>query len=201
IEDSDLVQEEIDLFPGPDDLIPPGVENDDSEDEDNSTFFPANESSILDPSSPRPPPEPPDVCLNFEPNTAMKNDFVKLNEDFNQGMDIAKIARKQSKPDKHGHGNGRAHKELGVSTKRGNSNWQRGLVIRGLSKDMAQGNVIKGFHCTKGHITDCHTGNPCAHQNNPRAKNRDPMIGKIQGQGFMGTSNKLQDLEASLKAI
>ncbi|GJT68663.1 hypothetical protein Tco_1020143 [Tanacetum coccineum] len=36
---------------------------------------------------------------------------------------------------------------------------------------------------------------------NPTVKNRDPMIGKIQGQGFMGTSNKLQDLEASLKAI
>ncbi|GJV93243.1 hypothetical protein Tco_1541056 [Tanacetum coccineum] len=83
--DSDSLIEEIDLFPGPDDLTPPGVENDDSEDEDNSTFFPENESSILDPSSPRPPPEPPDVCLNFEPNTAMRNDFVKLNEDFNQG--------------------------------------------------------------------------------------------------------------------
>ncbi|GJZ17638.1 reverse transcriptase domain-containing protein [Tanacetum coccineum] len=61
IEDSDHVQEEIDLFPDPDDLIPPGVENDDSEDEDNSTFFPENESSILDPSSPRTPPELPDV--------------------------------------------------------------------------------------------------------------------------------------------
>ncbi|GJT06699.1 hypothetical protein Tco_0841161 [Tanacetum coccineum] len=36
---------------------------------------------------------------------------------------------------------------------------------------------------------------------NPTVKNRDPMIGKIQGQGFMGASNKLQDLEASLKAI
>ncbi|GKE79472.1 hypothetical protein Tco_1545592, partial [Tanacetum coccineum] len=33
----------------------------------------------LDPSLPRPPPEPPDVCFNIEPDTAMKND-----EDFNQ---------------------------------------------------------------------------------------------------------------------
>ncbi|GKA33642.1 reverse transcriptase domain-containing protein, partial [Tanacetum coccineum] len=80
VEDSDPVQEEIDIFLVPDDLIPPGVENDDSEDEDNSTFLPENESSILEPSSPRPPPEPPDVCLNFKPDTAMKND-----EDFNQG--------------------------------------------------------------------------------------------------------------------
>ncbi|GKA40885.1 hypothetical protein Tco_0733478 [Tanacetum coccineum] len=79
VEDSEPVQEEIDIFLVPDDLIPPGVENDDSEDEDNSTFLPENESSILEPSSPRPPPEPPDVCLYFKPDTAMKN------EDFNQG--------------------------------------------------------------------------------------------------------------------
>ncbi|GJW12344.1 reverse transcriptase domain-containing protein [Tanacetum coccineum] len=35
IEESNPVQEEIDIFLVPDDLIPPGVENDDSEDEDN----------------------------------------------------------------------------------------------------------------------------------------------------------------------
>ncbi|GJR83408.1 hypothetical protein Tco_0154193 [Tanacetum coccineum] len=79
IEDSEPIQEEIDIFLVLDDLIPLGVENDDSEDEDNSTFFPENESSILEPSSPHPPSEPPDVCLNFKPDTAMKN------EDFNQG--------------------------------------------------------------------------------------------------------------------
>ncbi|GKC31621.1 hypothetical protein Tco_1038915, partial [Tanacetum coccineum] len=87
VEDSDSVQEEIDIFLVPGDLIPPGVENDDSEDEDNSTFLPENESSILEPSSPRPPPEPPDVCLNFKPDTAMKNDeeiVLSLNvEDVN----------------------------------------------------------------------------------------------------------------------
>ncbi|GKF76786.1 hypothetical protein Tco_0229256 [Tanacetum coccineum] len=83
-EDSDPVQEEIDIFLVPDDLIPPGVENDDSEDDDNSTFLPEHESPNLDHhdnlSSPRPPPEPPDVFLNFKPDTAIKND-----EDFNQG--------------------------------------------------------------------------------------------------------------------
>ncbi|GKC26472.1 hypothetical protein Tco_1033766 [Tanacetum coccineum] len=77
VENSD--PEEIDIFLVPGDLIPPGVENDDSEDEDNSTFLPEHESPNLDhqdnPSSPRPPPEPPDVCLNFKPDTAMKNDF------------------------------------------------------------------------------------------------------------------------------
>ncbi|GJU59231.1 hypothetical protein Tco_1236997 [Tanacetum coccineum] len=77
VEDSDPVQEEIDIFLILDDLIPPGVDNDDSEDEDNEL---PNLDHQDNPSSPRPLPEPPDVCLNFKPNTAMKND-----EDFNQG--------------------------------------------------------------------------------------------------------------------
>ncbi|GKE70552.1 hypothetical protein Tco_1528624, partial [Tanacetum coccineum] len=83
-EDNDPVQEDIDIFLVSGDLIPLGVKNDDCEDEDNSTFLPEHESPNLDhqdnPSAPRPPPEPPDVCLNFKPDTAMKND-----EDFNQG--------------------------------------------------------------------------------------------------------------------
>ncbi|GKA32147.1 hypothetical protein Tco_0718514 [Tanacetum coccineum] len=77
------VQEEIDIFPG--DLIPPGVENDDSEDEDNSTFLPEHESPNLDhqdnPSAPRPPPEPPDVKIRLEPDTAMINNFDVLNKE------------------------------------------------------------------------------------------------------------------------
>ncbi|GJW66055.1 reverse transcriptase domain-containing protein [Tanacetum coccineum] len=93
VEDSEPVQEEIDLFLVPDDLIPPGVENDDSEDEDNSTFLPENELSILEPSSPRPPPEPPDVCLNFKPDTAMKKD-----EDFNQGEIVLSLNVKDVNP-------------------------------------------------------------------------------------------------------
>ncbi|GJU84861.1 reverse transcriptase domain-containing protein [Tanacetum coccineum] len=84
VEDSDPVQEEIDIFLVPDDLIPPGVENDDSEDEDNEL---PNLDHQDNPSSPRPPPEPPDVCLNFKPDTAMKNDeeiVLSLNvEDVN----------------------------------------------------------------------------------------------------------------------
>ncbi|GKF55817.1 hypothetical protein Tco_0166157, partial [Tanacetum coccineum] len=71
VEDNDPVQEEINIFLVPDDVIPLGVENDDSEDE-------YNELPNLDhqdtPSSPRPSPEPPDICLNFKPDTAMKND-------------------------------------------------------------------------------------------------------------------------------
>ncbi|GJX11792.1 reverse transcriptase domain-containing protein [Tanacetum coccineum] len=37
---------------------------------------------LKEPSSPHPPPEPPDVCMRFKPILAMKNDFVKPNEDF-----------------------------------------------------------------------------------------------------------------------
>ncbi|GKD32745.1 hypothetical protein Tco_1248254 [Tanacetum coccineum] len=39
VEDSDALREEINIFPGPDDSIPPGIESDDydSEDDDNST--------------------------------------------------------------------------------------------------------------------------------------------------------------------
>ncbi|GJU11870.1 hypothetical protein Tco_1134266 [Tanacetum coccineum] len=76
VEDSDPVQEEIDIFLVPDDLIPPGVENDDSEDKDIKL---PNLDHQDNPSSPRPPPEPPDVCLNFKPATTMND------EDFNQG--------------------------------------------------------------------------------------------------------------------
>ncbi|GJT80961.1 reverse transcriptase domain-containing protein [Tanacetum coccineum] len=75
IEDSDPVQEEIDIFLVPDDLIPPGVENDDSENEDNEL---PNLDHQDNPLSPRPLPEPPDVCLNSKPATAMRS------EDFNQ---------------------------------------------------------------------------------------------------------------------
>ncbi|GJU23902.1 reverse transcriptase domain-containing protein [Tanacetum coccineum] len=85
VEDSDPVQEEIDIFLVPGDLIPPGVENDDSEDEDNSTFLPDHELPNLDhqdnPSAPRPPPEPPDVKIRLEPDTAVINNFDVLNKD------------------------------------------------------------------------------------------------------------------------
>ncbi|GKD85697.1 hypothetical protein Tco_1356851 [Tanacetum coccineum] len=82
VEDSDPIQEESDIFLAPGDLIPLGVENDDSEDEDNSTFLPEHESPNLDhqdnPSAPRPLLEPPDVKIRLEPDTAMINNFDVL---------------------------------------------------------------------------------------------------------------------------
>ncbi|GJZ03040.1 hypothetical protein Tco_0521001 [Tanacetum coccineum] len=83
--DSDPVQEEIDVFLVPNDLIPPSIENDDSEDVDNSTFLPNHELPNLDhqdnPSSPRPPLEPPDVKIRLEPDTAVINNFDVLNKE------------------------------------------------------------------------------------------------------------------------
>ncbi|GKC35707.1 hypothetical protein Tco_1048091 [Tanacetum coccineum] len=90
VEDSDSLMEEIDLFLAFDDLMPPGIENDDHDSEgdirfreellrNNSPPFPKNESFSLDhfddPSFPRPPLEPPDVeiCFNFEPDAG---DFI-----------------------------------------------------------------------------------------------------------------------------
>ncbi|GKF53627.1 hypothetical protein Tco_0160537, partial [Tanacetum coccineum] len=68
VEDSEPVQEEIDIFLVPDDLIPPGVENDDSEDEDNEL---PNLDHQDDPSILRPPPEPPDVEKCFDPEAGI----------------------------------------------------------------------------------------------------------------------------------
>ncbi|GKB68994.1 hypothetical protein Tco_0930406 [Tanacetum coccineum] len=68
VKDSEPVQEEIDIFLVPDDLIPPGVENDDSEDEDNEL---PNVDHQDDPSIPRPPPEPPYVEKCFEPEAGI----------------------------------------------------------------------------------------------------------------------------------
>ncbi|GKE85865.1 hypothetical protein Tco_1559607 [Tanacetum coccineum] len=96
VEDSDPIQEEIDIFTGSDGLMQPGIENDDYDSEGDIRFLeelpnnnpiplPENESPNLDhqdnPSTPLPPPEPPDVEIRFEPDTAMMNNFDVLNKD------------------------------------------------------------------------------------------------------------------------
>ncbi|GKB11735.1 hypothetical protein Tco_0845658, partial [Tanacetum coccineum] len=98
VADSDSLMEEIDLFLASDDSMPPGNEDDDYDSEGDIRFLdellsndspplPENESSNLDhfndPSSPRPPPELPDVeiCFDFEPDTPVINNFDELNED------------------------------------------------------------------------------------------------------------------------
>nr|GEY41295.1 hypothetical protein [Tanacetum cinerariifolium] len=81
IQDSDLQQEEIDVVTETDDVLPPGVENDDSDGEidavddlrvDNSIqnfkheFFESEDFDFDNPSVPLPPPEPPDEEFDFE---------------------------------------------------------------------------------------------------------------------------------------
>nr|GFA92948.1 hypothetical protein [Tanacetum cinerariifolium] len=86
IKDSDSQIEEIDLFLDTDELMPPGIKNDNYDSEGDIHFLeellsndtpplPENESSKFDhhadPSFPRPPPKPPDVEIfsDFEPDT------------------------------------------------------------------------------------------------------------------------------------
>nr|GEZ36493.1 hypothetical protein [Tanacetum cinerariifolium] len=81
VEGSDSHMDEIDLFLATDDLMPPGIENEDYDSEGDIHFLeellsndplplPENESSNFDhnddPSFPRPPPKPPDVEVFFD---------------------------------------------------------------------------------------------------------------------------------------
>nr|GEV21310.1 hypothetical protein [Tanacetum cinerariifolium] len=103
VEDGDSLREEIDIFTGTDDLMPPGIESDDYDSEGDIYFLEEllvndsislheNESSNFDhhddPLFPRPPPEPPDVefFFDFEPNSgeliaAVMSNIDELNED------------------------------------------------------------------------------------------------------------------------
>ncbi|GKF69340.1 hypothetical protein Tco_0202397, partial [Tanacetum coccineum] len=87
VEDSDPAQEEIDIFLIPDDLIPPGVENDDSEDEDNEL---PNLDHQDDPSIPSPPPELPDVekCLKPEAGILITKVFKGVSKPHDFMADI-----------------------------------------------------------------------------------------------------------------
>nr|GEV68954.1 hypothetical protein [Tanacetum cinerariifolium] len=86
VEDTDSQIEVIDLSLDTDDFMPSGIENDDYDSEgfihflkeslsNDPLFLPKNESSSLDhrddPSFSRPPPEPPDVFVDFEPDTGV----------------------------------------------------------------------------------------------------------------------------------
>nr|GEU82404.1 hypothetical protein [Tanacetum cinerariifolium] len=81
VQDNDSQQEEIDIITSTDDVLPPSVENDDSDGEvddveelrvDNSIsnsehkFFESEKSDFDNPSVPLPPPEPPDKEFDFE---------------------------------------------------------------------------------------------------------------------------------------
>nr|GEU36756.1 hypothetical protein [Tanacetum cinerariifolium] len=110
VEDSDSLMDEIDIFLATDELLPPNIESDSYDLEGDihfleelliDDFIPSskNKSSKFDhqdnPSFPRPPPEPPDVEFDFEPNSgkvisAVINNINELNKDecFDPGGEI-----------------------------------------------------------------------------------------------------------------
>nr|GEV95389.1 hypothetical protein [Tanacetum cinerariifolium] len=86
VEDSDSLREEIHIFTSKDDFMPPGIESDDYDSEGDNHFLeelirndfislPEDESSNFDhhddPSFSRPPPEPPDAEIFFEPDSGV----------------------------------------------------------------------------------------------------------------------------------
>ncbi|GJU71982.1 hypothetical protein Tco_1263387 [Tanacetum coccineum] len=76
VEDSDSLREEIDIFPGPDDSIPPGIESDDydSEGDDNSTLT----SRCV-----------PNICSNPFPTLHMDFDFIPTHNDLGSDLDVS----------------------------------------------------------------------------------------------------------------
>ncbi|GJT93601.1 hypothetical protein Tco_1082446 [Tanacetum coccineum] len=153
VEDSEPAQEEIDIFLVPDDLIPPGVENDDSEDEDNEL---PNLDHQDDPSIPRPPPEPPDVEKCLEPEV---------------GTDISKITRKSSK-------NGQTRtRRTDTSTKKPKIQKQKPEK----SQLISQLSQRKEVYTKNVQSRIWHTGNPCEIEFS-KAQDDSQMIDGMIGQ-------------------
>ncbi|GKB75198.1 hypothetical protein Tco_0942093 [Tanacetum coccineum] len=99
VEDSDSLREEIDIFPGPDDSIPPGIKSDDydSEGDDNSTSLPEFESFHVDyPDSGDStidvvediPVDVPNI-LPTHPTLHMDFDFIPSHNDLGSDLDVS----------------------------------------------------------------------------------------------------------------
>ncbi|GKA91051.1 hypothetical protein Tco_0812921 [Tanacetum coccineum] len=99
VEDSDSLREEIDIFPGLDDSIPPGIESDDydSEGDDNSTSLPEFESFHVDyPDSGDStidvvddiPVDVPNI-LPTHPTLHMDFDFIPSHNDLGSDLDVS----------------------------------------------------------------------------------------------------------------
>ncbi|GKA62001.1 hypothetical protein Tco_0761520, partial [Tanacetum coccineum] len=99
VEDSDSLREEIDIFPGPDDSIPPGIESDDfdSEDDNNSTSLPKFDSFHVDyPDSGDStidvvediPVDVPNI-LPTHPSLHMDFDFIPSHNDLGSDLDVS----------------------------------------------------------------------------------------------------------------
>ncbi|GJR53705.1 hypothetical protein Tco_1404226 [Tanacetum coccineum] len=107
VEDSDFIREEIDIFPGLDDSIPPGIESDnyDSEGDDNSTSLPEFESfhvdypdlgdSTIDVVEDIPVDVP--NILPTHPTLHMDFDFIPSHNDLRSDLDVSSPFRDRNK--------------------------------------------------------------------------------------------------------
>ncbi|GKF00561.1 hypothetical protein Tco_0023911, partial [Tanacetum coccineum] len=77
VEDSDSLREEIDIFPGPDDSIPPGIESDDYDSED-STIDVVDDIPVDVPN-----------ILPTHPTLYMDFDFIPSHNDLGSDLDIS----------------------------------------------------------------------------------------------------------------
>ncbi|GJV92113.1 hypothetical protein Tco_1539926 [Tanacetum coccineum] len=157
VEDSEPAQEEIDIFLVPDDLIPPGVENDDSEDEDNEL---PNLDHQDDPSIPRP---------QFHRKTTRMLRNV---------LNPKRVRIYQKSQDNH-------QKRANTDTRNGRA--QKKPKIQKQSQEKSTLSQLKSKKVnlgsnTKCHITDCHTGNPCEIESHPTAQDDSQMIDGMIGQ-------------------
>ncbi|GJR47386.1 reverse transcriptase domain-containing protein [Tanacetum coccineum] len=131
-----------------------------------------------------------------------------------QGTDIAKISRKPSKTAEiHEHRDGRVYKSRKPKTIHGiiytwaeldvikDPHWSipQGECHVGHEKTPRSGFLYSGYSQKKhrGHITDCHVGNPCVHKYDPTNIIRDPIIEGIQGVRLEGAWEALKGLEGS----
>ncbi|GKG37135.1 hypothetical protein Tco_0447308, partial [Tanacetum coccineum] len=107
VEDNDSLREEIDIFPGPDDLIPPGIEIDDydSEGDDNSTSLPEFKSfhvdypglgdSTIDMVEDIPVDVP--SILTTHPTLYMDFDFIPSHNDLGSDLDVSSPSKDRNK--------------------------------------------------------------------------------------------------------
>ncbi|GJZ69506.1 hypothetical protein Tco_0633056 [Tanacetum coccineum] len=107
LEDSDSLREEINIFPGLDDSIPPGIESNDydSKDDDNSTSFPEFESfHVYYPNSGDStidmvegiPVDVPNI-LPTHPTLHMDFDFISSHNDLGSDLDVSSPSEDRNK--------------------------------------------------------------------------------------------------------
>ncbi|GJR65575.1 hypothetical protein Tco_0011640 [Tanacetum coccineum] len=190
------VQEEIDIFP--DDLIPPGVENDHFEDEDNSTFLPEHESPNLDhqdnPSVPRPPPEPLDVKIRLEPDNVPILVLLRCQKPgplraARLDCEKAKVAtwddlafkliilRVYTSPITLIGGDPRKNDTVDMKEAQGN----KAYTLEVLTKEAQPVTIM-----------DCHAGNPCELEIDLTAKSSSPIIEGISREGKSDLVNVIE---------